>query len=192
MRKNEDIIWKFPDLNYLSSDNITSHGGNTELFLKQEQIANLNFSLTQKEERITELTAKIEQLTKEINDVKSSNEKMFVSFQDAVQDLFKQVKNDGLNIVTKLTRLLINHELKTDHSIVKEILDQMLSKITDNSHIYVELSPSDFSVMREYPQNKPISIIENINLKPGNIVVKQQYTGFIYDIDDAINDILGT
>lgn len=192
MQKSDEGMWKFPDLNYLSSDNLATHGGNTELFLKQEQIGNLNLLLQQKEEQIAELTAQLENLNIQMNEMKTANEQMFLSFQDAVQDLFKQVKHDGLAIVKKLTRLLINHELKTDPALVKEILEQMLAKITDSSPIFVELSPSDFSVMKDYPQNKPISIIENINLRPGNIVVKQQNRGLIYDIDDVINDMLGT
>ncbi len=192
MQKSEDVMWKFPELNYLSGDSVSHHGSTTEIMLKNEKISELTQCIAVKDELIKELTAKVEQLTQENALMNQSKEKMYADFQDAVHDLFKQVKQDGLTLVSKLTRLLINREIKTDPNLVKDLLNHLLDKVTDQSQIFVEVSPADFSMLKDFPQSKPISLIENIKLEPGNIIIKQHHQGMIYDIDSAIKDLLGT
>lgn len=191
MQKQEEAQWKFPDLTYLAGDKLKNDGHNTELILQAEQINNLLQQLESKEIKIDDLKQELAQLHKHIEDLNESREQLFIKFQDAIQTSLQRIREDGLCLVKKMTRLIINRELSMDDSLLKEILDHLLTKMNNDSSITVEVSIFDFAALSKLPYAKPVTLIENMNLKAGDIVIKNHQQGLVFDIDAAINEMLG-
>lgn len=191
MQTKDETLWKFPEVTYLAGDKLNDHGHSTQLIAQAEEISELTKQLVNRDKQIEELKLKNNELTTQVQQINESKRDLYLKFEDAAQTMMRQVKEDGVELIRKLTRILINKELTNNADIIKEIFENMITRMNDESTITVEVSSHDYAELDKLPHGKPVTLIENMNLKPGDMIVKNNQKGMIFNIDEAISAMLG-
>lgn len=119
----------------------------------------------------------------EVDEVKKEFRDLIINFENELQEEKSKIRKDIINLAVKISSLVIDVKLETEHELINNIIEDMLSKIDDNHRdIVVRVNPDLIPYIEEnrfyqHINQKNLEFISDPELKKGDCVVETNLGG---------------
>ncbi len=183
--------WAFPDVRYLVEDKIGEYNYSYQLRAYEDKINLLQNSLAEKQSEVERLTHELSEMSSQIADLNMQKIHTIDGIKQSFTRINESISQEALGLIKVVIKKIIMRELSVNDQAIKGMLDNILSNITADENIQVEVSASDYPVLEQAEFKNPYKIVINTHLNPGDIIVTCQTGGVMLKIDEAINSVLG-